>query len=81
MRRSTLSWQLGLLAVALVVMVLNWVGLWEPIQDWLIGGSTRWDDPTQQPDRRSTVSTRGAGPLLLHLALGVPTRGSVSVPR
>ena len=37
MRRSTLMWQLGLLAVALVVMVLNWVGLWEPIQDWLIG--------------------------------------------
>ena len=37
MRRSDLSWKFGLLGVALVVMALNSVGLWEPIQDWLIG--------------------------------------------
>ena len=31
MRRSTLMWQLGVLAVALFVVVLNWVGWLQPI--------------------------------------------------
>jgi len=48
MRRS-LMWQLGLLAVALLAIALNWVGWWEPITDWII----RVFDRVARPDAAS----------------------------
>ena len=65
-------WQLGVLALVLVAVALNWVGWWEPITDWIIGVFDR----LVRPDAASaTLSYRS--PRLS----GAPTRMSHPSPK